>query len=207
MRKPTCVTACILTCLVSNIGIAGPPDSPLLLTHAIEVHARQLSRDAPTTTHRSGAMGTQLRQCRSKKKGAIIGATVGAAAGGVFALYVSGAASGVPGVAQGAARYVTYWMIGGAGVGALGGDRLLHRLAYVLLPMNDVHRRGSRALRPTGTPQDIERSPPPFNTSSVRARLATRRYQRESYPFTSKVVAAGKIAREAPVPSRSPLGL
>jgi hypothetical protein len=103
-RETSNALLCIVTCLLTNVALAEGSDSSPVLAQAITAHARQLSRDARATTHRSGAIGTQLRQCRSKKKGAIIGAAIGAAAGGVFALYVSGAASGVPGVAQGAAR-------------------------------------------------------------------------------------------------------
>lgn len=120
MPKRPCAIAFVLTCFLSNVAIAGQSkNTPLLMANAIAVHAHQLSENARATG--TGAMGSQSRQCRSKKKGAILGAVIGAAAGGLFALRIVGSASGVPGVAQGAARYVTYWMIGGAGVGALSG--------------------------------------------------------------------------------------
>jgi uncharacterized protein YcfJ len=128
MTEPSCATACMLTFLLSSVGVAGAgpselqrsgAESPPPLAHAVEVHAQQLARDAPVSTPR--VMTSQLRRCQSKKKGAIIGALIGAAAGGVLGVYITREVSGIVGTAQGASRYVAYWMLGGAGAGALGG--------------------------------------------------------------------------------------
>jgi hypothetical protein len=126
MIKPSCATACILMFLLSSVGVAGAGpsnepqrtgvESPLPLAHAVKVHAQQLARDARASTQL--VMASQWRHCRSKKKGAIIGAVIGAAAGGVLGMYFVRQIS-----AQGnpAPQYVAYWMVGGAGAGALAG--------------------------------------------------------------------------------------
>jgi hypothetical protein len=129
MIKPRCATACILTCLLSSVGVAaaGPSnepqgsgvESPLPLAHTVKVHAQQLARDARASTQL--VTTSQWRRCRSKKKGAIIGAVIGAAAGAVFGVYIVGEVSGILGTASGASRYVAYWTLGGAGAGALAG--------------------------------------------------------------------------------------
>jgi hypothetical protein len=126
MIKPSCATACILTFLLSGVGVAGAcpssepqrsgVESPLPVAHAVKVHAQQLARDARASTQ--GVKATQLRRCQSKKKGLIMGAMIGAAAGGVIGMYYVRQVS-----AQGnpSPQYVAYWMLGGAGTGALGG--------------------------------------------------------------------------------------
>jgi hypothetical protein len=129
MIKPSCATACFLTFLLSSVGVAGASpsnepqrsgvESPLPLAHAVKVHAQQLARDAHASTQM--VTTSQWRQCRSKKKGAIIGAVIGAAAGVVVGVSIVGDVSGILGTASGASRYVAYWALGGAGAGALAG--------------------------------------------------------------------------------------
>jgi hypothetical protein len=64
---------------------------------------------------------TQLAKCESRKKGLLIGAVIGAAAGAAIGVYVVREVSGILGTSSGAAKYIAYWSLGGAGAGALGG--------------------------------------------------------------------------------------
>ena len=94
------------------------PNSPFQLPHAIEDHGRQFSWLTHPNAHPLwDAQGTrtQLRRCQSKRKGVFIGAAIGTAVAGAFAVYV------VNGTSPGGSRYITYWMVGGAAAGALGG--------------------------------------------------------------------------------------
>jgi hypothetical protein len=126
MIKPSCATACLLMFLLSSVGVAGAGpanepqrtgvESPLPLAQALKVHAHQLARDARAGTQLPTS--SQWHQCRSKKKGAIIGAVIGAAAGAVLGVYI---AKDVFGTAPGVSRYAAYWTLGGAGAGALAG--------------------------------------------------------------------------------------
>ena len=71
----------------------------------------------------AGAMQqTSLKQCHSKKTGAIVGVIAGAAAGVALGVYVSRSASeGVLGTGPGGRRMVLYTTTAGAGAGALAG--------------------------------------------------------------------------------------
>src|SRR5215207_4254342 len=64
--------------------------------------------------------GIRRTRCQSKKKGTLIGAAIGGAAG-AFALYVNREVSGIVGTANGANRFLAYWTAGGAGTGTLVG--------------------------------------------------------------------------------------
>jgi len=87
----------------------------------------QLSRRDRARTRRpwdatQGSSHIQLKQCESKKKGTIIGAAIGAVTGAVVAvLIVRGVSGEVLGASNGGSRYIAYWTMGGAGVGALSG--------------------------------------------------------------------------------------
>ena len=61
------------------------------------------------------------QRCKSRKKGAIIGAAIGGVAGAAFASYVNNEVGGLLGAANGANRFLAYWTLGGAGGGALVG--------------------------------------------------------------------------------------
>lgn len=107
-----------------GLTAAAPPS---LLLRILERDANSSSPFERATPQRrdSGQASTRtprLPSCRSRKKGALVGAAIGAIAGAAFGLYVARGVSGaVLGSASGARRYVTYWTVGGAGGGALGG--------------------------------------------------------------------------------------
>ena len=69
----------------------------------------------------SGSAGVHRAKCRSTKKGTLIGAAVGGAAGAAFALYVNRDVGGIMGTAGGGNRFLAYWTAGGATGGALVG--------------------------------------------------------------------------------------
>ena len=106
-----CVAACIFAFLLISVAVAGAgptheerqttANSPFLLPHAIEDHGRRFSGLTHANTYPLwDAQGsrTQLRKCQSKRKGAFIGAAIGTAVAGAFAVYVVKDLSGnVPG--------------------------------------------------------------------------------------------------------------
>jgi hypothetical protein len=71
----------------------------------------QVGRPAQTQTR------SRLAKCSSRKKGAFVGAAVGALAGAAFGMYVANAASSVPGAAAGGPTVIAYstMAVGGAG--------------------------------------------------------------------------------------------
>ena len=135
MFRRGCVAACTFAFLLISVAVAGAgptheeqrttANSPFLLPHAIEDHGRQFSgRTHANTDPLWDAQGsrTQLRKCQSKRKGVFIGAAIGTAVAGAFAVYVVKDLSGnVLGTTRGGSQYVAYWMVGGAAAGALGG--------------------------------------------------------------------------------------
>ena len=136
MFRPGPLVICLLAILLSNAAVAraGPSgeerqtraDSPPVLSQAIETYSLQLSRLARAASGQpwdvsQGSSRIHLATCQSKKKGMLIGAVIGAAAGAATAAYVVRQVGGILGASNGASRYITYWTIGGAGAGALGG--------------------------------------------------------------------------------------
>jgi len=135
MFRRGCVAACTFAFLLIGVAVTGAAPthqerqttatSPFRLPHPIEGHERQFSgRTHANTGPLWDAQGsrTQLRKCQSKRKGVFIGAAIGTAIAGAFAVYVVKDLSGnVLGTTQGSSRYVAYWMVGGAAAGALGG--------------------------------------------------------------------------------------
>jgi hypothetical protein len=128
-RRGSCVWSLVVV-LANGVGVARadplperPPvtsASTALLSRAIEREVSRLvwndgdglwraqsSGQSPTPTH--------LKRCTSKKKGLLIGAGIGAVAGGVFAAYVE---KGLGGVRP---EVVLEFAAGGAAVGTLGG--------------------------------------------------------------------------------------
>ena len=102
-------------------------DSGALSSRAIEQAAHRfvrLEEDAAALLSsgvRQGKASPSFPKCHSKKKGALIGGAIGAAAGAVFGIYVAKGVGGVLGAANGAPRFVSYVTLAGAGAGALGG--------------------------------------------------------------------------------------
>jgi len=132
-RRPLAI--CLLAVLLGNAAVARADPatqerqslsgSPSLLSKAIEGYLQQ-RRLARATSGRpwdvsQGSTKTHLAKCHSKRKGMLIGAVLGAAAGAATAVYVARQVGGVLGASNGATKYITYWTIGGAGAGALGG--------------------------------------------------------------------------------------
>jgi len=134
MLKRPPVAICLLAILLGNAAVAradpAPQErqsssgSPSLLSQAIGY--LQQPRLARATSGQpwdvsQGSTQTHLAKCHSKRKGMLIGAAIGAVAGASTAVYVVRQVGGVLGTSNGAAKYITYWTIGGAGAGALGG--------------------------------------------------------------------------------------
>jgi len=134
--RPGPLVICLLAILLSNVAVAqaGPSgkerqtgaDSPPLLSQAIEDYALQLLRLARARPGQpwdlsQGSSRIHVATCQSKKKGILIGAAIGATAGATTAVYVVRGVGGILGASNGASKYITYWTIGGAGAGALGG--------------------------------------------------------------------------------------
>jgi hypothetical protein len=129
--------ACLVGFLLSGAAVAraeATPDerqttghSPGPLARAIKNHALLVpplarAKFPPAWDATQGVTSTQLKQCGSRKKGTIIGAAIGAVAGAAVGVYIAGAVSGeVLGASHRAAKYITYWSLGGAGAGALVG--------------------------------------------------------------------------------------
>ena len=139
MLRRACLTTFLLALLLNSVTVAraGPSnderptadDAPFVLSRGIEDHVLQLSRRDRArvrlpwdATKGVGASQMQLNKCESKKNGMIIGAVVGAVAGAVVGvLIVRGVSGAVLGASNGGPRYIAYWTMGGAGVGALSG--------------------------------------------------------------------------------------
>jgi hypothetical protein len=103
-------------------------DSGALFSRAIEQAAHRSVRPEEddgaallSSGVRQGKASPSFPKCHSKKKGALIGGAIGAAAGAVFGIYVAKGVGGVLGTANGAPRFISYVTLAGAGAGALGG--------------------------------------------------------------------------------------
>jgi hypothetical protein len=97
-----------------------PVVSTALFSRAIDREARALVRNSGDGVWRAQGSGpsptpTRLKRCTSKTKGALIGATVGAVAGGAFAAYTEKGLGGVR------SEVVLQFAAAGAGVGAFVG--------------------------------------------------------------------------------------
>jgi hypothetical protein len=137
MIRGVCLASCLLAFLLGDATVARADasrgerqttaDSPFLLSRAaLEDHGFQLARLAPAKSRRrwdatQGSPQTHLAKCESKKKGVIIGAVIGAAAGAAIGVFVVREVGHILGTSNGAATYITYWGIGGAGAGSLAG--------------------------------------------------------------------------------------
>ena len=91
-----------------------------VLSRAAEHHPYRLSEFERAAADQL-VMGSQLRECHSKKRGALIGGIVGAVAAGAVGVYIVKQVGGVFGTSGGAPKYVAYWISAGAGAGALSG--------------------------------------------------------------------------------------
>lgn len=131
-----CLASCLVAFLLGDPTVARADvshgerqtraDSPRVLSRAIEDHVLLHSPLARAKFPRPwdatrGLTSTQLAKCESRKKGLLIGAVIGAAAGAAIGVYVVREVSGILGTSSGAAKYIAYWSLGGAGAGALGG--------------------------------------------------------------------------------------
>ena len=128
MIKRVSVAIFFVAILLVAVARAGPvvqERQPLLL-QATDDYVRQLSRPARVTSGKrpdlsQGSTYSQLKKCRSRRKGMLIGAAIGAVAGAATGVYVVRGVSGILGTSNGASRFITYTTVGGAGAGALGG--------------------------------------------------------------------------------------
>lgn len=134
MIRGVCLAICLVAFLLGDATVARvdvsrgerrtTTDSPRLLTRAIEDHGLQLARLTPAKSRRPwdatpGSTQTQLAKCESKKKGLIMGAVFGAAAGVAIGAVFFNAVSG--GASNGDTQTIVYSGLAGAGVGALAG--------------------------------------------------------------------------------------
>jgi hypothetical protein len=134
MIRRVCLAICLFGFLIGDATVAradgprGEPRataaSPFLLSRSLEVQGLQLARLTPAKSRRPwdatpGSTQTQLAKCESKKKGLIMGAVFGAAAGVAIGAVFVNAVSG--GASNGDTQSIVYSGLAGAGVGALAG--------------------------------------------------------------------------------------
>jgi len=129
------LVSCGLAFLLSDAGtaLADPAGderpalapSPLVLSHAIEGHVRQLAllrRAKAAHPWDFTASSTRVAGCDSKRKAIVIGAVVGAVVGAVISLYILEEFSGRPTFySRRTSKFALYMIGGGAGTGALVG--------------------------------------------------------------------------------------